>query len=374
MHVTIIGSGNTGHLYAGLFSAIDGTIIKILTRKAEEYNKNAQSEGICVFKPDGSTVFGKPDLVTSSVSAAASDADLIVITVPAHARAQTLKDLKPHLPLHKKVLIGAIPGFGGFNIIANDILGDMDNVVIWGLKDVPYMAYAPLQGISSKMGGPKKELFLATHDKHTNAEKEEVVLAIKKLFPADVSLLQTYLSITLTPGNPIMHPPMLYGLIGPYSEWDGKPFERRPTWWADATQLGTYFIQRCDEEMANIRAACTSQGFDVSDVDRIHPEIVDAYGDQISNPTTLLTTLQTNQAYTDALIPMVKSSDGTGWIPDIHSRVFCEDVPHGLGILIGLGKQFGVETPYMSEIEAWALSMMDLETRTVPPIIDRVAV
>lgn len=43
---------------------------------------------------------------------------MVIITVPAHIRPDLLKKIAPHLPSHKTVFVGAIPGFCGFDWLA----------------------------------------------------------------------------------------------------------------------------------------------------------------------------------------------------------------------------------------------------------------
>lgn len=367
--VTIIGAGNTGHLYAGLFSTYPHVQTTLLTRKAQAVKDGLGSQGIRVQLPDGTDTYGTPHLVTSDAKEAVQDADVVILTVPVHVRGKALSDIEAGLPRDKPVYVGAIPGFSGFDLMADDILGHLPNVVIWGLKDVPYMAYAPVPGVSSVMGGPKETLYLATHDKHGAKEQEGAREVLGKLFPAPIELMSSYLSITLTPGNPIMHPTILYGLIGPWSQWDGKPFQNRIKWWSEASELGSYFLSICDAEMSMLRNEYTRRGKELSHVYDIHKEIVDAYGSQIVDPRTLMSTLRTNKAYDGAYIPMVRADDNSGWVVDVTSRAFCEDVPFGLSLLVGLGVSLGVKTPMMAEIEAWALSVMQPEHRSVTPVL-----
>lgn len=373
INVTIIGSGNTGHLYAGLLSSYAHVKATLFTRKADAVKAGLTEKGIRVDLPNGEGIHGVPHLVTNDAREAVADADIVILTVPVHVRGKALADIAPNLPRDKPVYVGAIPGFSGFDLMADDIVGHLPNVVIWGLKDVPYMAYAPVPGVSSVMGGPKETLFLATHDKHDAQQQEGAHAALEKLFPAPIEMMSSYLSITLTPGNPIMHPTILYALIGPWSQWDGKPFKNRIQWWTEASELGSYFLSVCDAEMTMLRNEFTRRGKNLSGVYDIHKEIVDAYGDQIADPRTLMSTLKTNKAYDGAYIPMVRAKDDSGWLVDVTSRAFCEDVPFGLSLLVGLGVSLGVKTPMMAEIEAWALSVMQPEHRAVTPVLAKMA-
>ena len=77
--------------------------------------------------------------MTASADEACSAADLIIITAPSHVRESVLHSIAPALPRHKQVFVGAIPGFGGFDWMAEKAFGGLSNIVIWGMKDVPIL-------------------------------------------------------------------------------------------------------------------------------------------------------------------------------------------------------------------------------------------
>ncbi len=74
--------------------------------------------------PDGSQLRAAPDQVSTDASVVVDDADIVIITVPAHARPLTLHAIAPHLSSSKPVYVGAIPGFCGFDWLAEATLGD----------------------------------------------------------------------------------------------------------------------------------------------------------------------------------------------------------------------------------------------------------
>lgn len=91
--------------------------------------------------------------MTASADEACSAADLIIITAPSHVRESVLHSIAPALPRHKQVFVGAIPGFGGFDWMAEKAFGGLSNIVIWGMKDVPHIAFDLVHGKSVRMGG-----------------------------------------------------------------------------------------------------------------------------------------------------------------------------------------------------------------------------
>lgn len=358
LNVVVCGGGRTGHLNATLFKQAEGVHVSLLSRNAEAIRSHMPETGIEASLPDGRKVRGRLDRISDDPAIVMADADVVILTVPAHVRSDLLALLRPHLPTDRTVHIGAIPGFCGFDWLAEKVFAGHDNVVIWGMKDVPYTAYAPQPGVSVVMGGAKKTLHVATHDRHDRDTGLALRALLQRLYPAPVELLGSYLEITLTPGNPIMHSSVLYGLIGPYSQWDRKPFTSEIYWWKECPELGAYFLQRSDEENQELcRGLEKVIGSDLSSIHPIKDEIIDAYGDQIEDPRTLLTVLRTNRAYLGK-VPLVPVEGNAGYLVDIDSRAFQEDVPYGLSLLVEMGRRIGVAIPHIETIFSWCVSHM----------------
>ena len=357
LNVTICGGGRTGHLNAVLFSRQPGVRVSWLTSNPAVVGGAAG--GIVARLPDGSALPGEPAQVGTDPASAVRHADVVVITVPADARPAVLRAIGPHLRRDRPVYVGAIPGFCGFDWLAADILANRPNAVIWGLKDVPHTAFDLVPGRSVRMGGAKQRLHAATHRRESREARAELAAHLGRLFEAPVEMLQDYLEITLTPGNPIMHGAVVYGLVGPYGQWRDRTLPEDFCWWTDCPELGAYFLERCDaENQALRRAAAGHFGIDLSSVKPLGTEIIEAYGDQIADPATMLTILRTNRAYAGIRAPLVHDPAAGGFVLDRTSRTFREDVVYGLGLLVRMAAGLSVAAPYLDEIHRWALGYM----------------
>lgn len=108
-------------------------------------------------------------------------------------------------------------------------------------------------GRSVTLLGPKTDLYLGFAD-YDSSIAESVRAMIQRLSSnIPTHLLDTFLTITLTPGNPIMHPSIMYGAFGPHSQWDGKPIAEKPLFYEECSELSAYFLQRCDDEVQLIK-------------------------------------------------------------------------------------------------------------------------
>lgn len=356
MRVAIYGAGRTGHLNAVLFKQNPNIHLSVLTENDTLAARWAENPAPWqAFLPDGQALFGRPDYVGNNPDDALGDADLILITQPAHARSAVLQRIAGSLSSTKQVFIGASPGFCGFDWLAANALGARDNVVIWGLKDVPHIAYDLVAGQSVRMGGAKAHLYIGLHRRETAQSAAMLQTMLRALYNAPVTLLQDYLEITLTPGNALMHPAVLYGLLGPGAPWEHRPFSEPLCWWSDCPEEGAQLLELLDaENQAICRAIERKTGLDLSSVKPLRQELIEAYGDQIADNGTMYALLRTNSAYAGIQLPLIPNRQGQGWLIDLESRAFHEDVACGQALLVKIAERLGVPVPAISKTYAWA--------------------
>lgn len=361
LHVVICGGGRTGHLAAVLFKQNPGVRVSLLTSRREVISNYRRSEdGIRAWMPDDTTCAARLDVVTSEPAEALADADVVILTVPAHVRPALLNTIALRLPSDKPVFVGAIPGFCGFDWLAERALAARPHVVIWGMKDVAHTAFDLQPGVSVRMGGAKRTLYVGTHRRETPASRMVLLTHLKRLYASPVELLDDFLEITLTPGNPIMHSSVNYGLIGPYGQWHGRTFSTPLCWWTECPELGAYFLERSDEESRMLCKAVERRlGIDLSSIKPLKQEIIEAYGDQIRDAGTMLSVLRTNQAYAAIEAPLVPTADRCGYVIDKQSRAFHEDVAYGLALLVEMARRLEIRLPHIEEIFHWNVAYMD---------------
>lgn len=356
MKVTICGAGRTGHLNAVLFKQKPDVEVSVLTGDTAVARRWADGGGLWqALTRDGQTLNARPDHVGTDPGKALENADLVIITQPAQARPALLSRIAEHLPRDRNVHVGAIPGFCGFDWLAAKALRARDNAVIWGMKDVPHIAYDLEAGERVRMGGAKAELFVALHRRESAASAAALVTMLNRLYDAPVTLLQDYLEITLTPGNALMHPAVLYALIGPGGPFERRPFERPLCWWSDCPKAGAELLEACDAENQALRQASEARlGIDLSSVKPLRQELIEAYGDQIGDDRTMYTLLRTNRAYAGILAPLIPNPQGPGLVIDRESRAFHEDIAFGQALLVTIAERLGVSVPAITRTYQWA--------------------
>ncbi|GGB04029.1 hypothetical protein GCM10011491_35190 [Brucella endophytica] len=358
MKVTICGAGRTGHLNAVLFKQKPDVAVSVLTGDDAVAGRWADGDGHWqAIIRDGGILSARPDHVGTDPRKALENSDLVLVTQPAHARAALLSRIAPHLPQDRSVYVGAIPGFCGFDWLAAKVLRGRDNVVIWGMKDVPHIAFDLVAGERVRMGGAKAELFVALHRRENAANGAALLGMLNRLYDASVTLLQDYLEITLTPGNALMHPAVLYALAGPGAPFEKKPFDQPLCWWSDCPLAGAELLEACDAESQAIRRASEARlGVDLSSVKPLRQELVEAYGDQIGDARTMYTLLRTNRAYADIRAPLIPNPQGPGLVIDRDSRAFHEDIAFGQALLVTMAQRLDVPVPAIASTYRWACS------------------
>lgn len=359
LRIVICGGGRTGHLNAILFKQLADVEVRLLTHNRDIVARYQAGNDLTALLPDGGTLSARLDGVSCHAGDVLHDADIVVMTQPAHVRLAALQEMVDFLPTDKKVFLGAIPGFCGFDWLAENVLEGRDNIVIWGMKDVPHTAFDLTPGQSVRMGGAKSVLHIALHDRENTGDGVILQQYLQRLYQCPVELLQSFLEITLTPGNPIMHSSVIYGLIGPYGQWHERAFDEPLCWWSDCPEIGAYFLERCDaESQALCRKIARDLEVDLSSVRPLKHEIADAYGSQIRDARTMWSVLTTNRAYDGIQAPLVADESGTGWVMDRQSRAFHEDVAFGLALLVEMGRRMAVPLPHIQEIFSWCVNHM----------------
>jgi len=95
---------------------------------------------------------------------------------------------------------------------------------------------------------------------------------------------------------------------------------------------------------------------DMSSVISIHDWYLKTYASDITDGSSLKSSLMTNYAYRGLTHPCVKTDEG--YLPDFKHRYMTEDIPFGLAVLRGIGEAAGVATPHIDAVLTWAQEKM----------------
>ncbi|CAM9320232.1 unnamed protein product, partial [Chrysoparadoxa australica] len=284
---------------------------------------------------------------------------------PANAHPSLLAAIAPHV--EDGVTVGTLFGQGGFDWAATHAFGkNFKKVkVLFGLLNIPWICKTTKYGHSSRIIGPKKQLYAATYPVelvHQVADK------ITALFDIECLTLPNFLNLTLTPSNQIIHPARYFGI---FRDWDGQRTYTRQelkarngdTLYDNFDAISSETLATLDNELQQVRAALVKRvpQLDLSYVLPITERIVLQYGEQVKDKSSLQTIFCSNLGYRGCATPVDEISTGQVQ-PAVNSRLFWEDIPYGLCILKGMAEILGnFPTPAINSMIRWHQQYMGIE-------------
>ena len=145
--------------------------------------------------------------------------------------------------------------------------------------------------------------------------------------------LPNYLSVTLTPSNPILHTARLRTLFADYEE--GKVYSRNPLFYGEWDDASSDLLIKCDEELQSLIKI-----MDKLDLHEVRSLKVHYESDSVEAITKKLCSIKSLHN----LASPMKKVEG-GWVPDFQFRYFTTDFPYGLAIIEELAEILDCDVP-----------------------------
>lgn len=328
MKITVIGGGNIGTLMAAEFSN-KGHDTVIYTSKPDMWGNI-----ITVYDKSDNILFEADNFfVTDNLEEAVKDSEIIFVTLPAQMFADFSKKITPYLKKGQK--LGIVPGSGGAEFAFKEVIEK--GVTLFGFQRVHSISRLKEYGHSVYMLGRKDELQIAAIPiRETNSTAK----ITEDLFDMPCVCLPNYLSVTLTPSNPILHTTRLYSLFRDY--YNGLIYPKKILFYEEWNDFSSQMLIACDEELQKVCAAIPMNLEKVISL-KLHYES--------STPQEMTRKICNIPAFKGIFTPMVET-DG-GWIPDFSSRYFTADFSFGLKIIYDIAKLFQIETPNIDKVWNW---------------------
>ena len=328
MKMTVIGGGNVGTLIAAEMANL-GHIVTVYTSNPKRWKRK-----ISVFDAnDRLLMTGNLSDVTNCMEKAVKDAQIVWITFPSQLFGRLSEQLFPYVSNGQK--IGIIPGSGGAEFAFQKLLEK--GCILFGLQRVHSIARVKNYGESVYMLGRKSKLYVGTNP---HKESGKISEELENLFNISCDPLPNYLSVTLTPSNPILHTTRLYAMFRDYTDTTvyGKKFLFYEEW----DLLSSEMLIACDKELQNL---CSVIPLDLSAVQSLR-----AYYES-DNPYAMTKKISSITAFQGIESPMI--SYHGGWIPDFSSRYFTADFSFGLKIIKDIADLFDVLIPNIDTVWNW---------------------
>eukprot|EP00812_Abedinium_dasypus_P009256 NODE_295_length_1694_cov_293.819402.p1 GENE.NODE_295_length_1694_cov_293.819402~~NODE_295_length_1694_cov_293.819402.p1 ORF type:complete len:520 (+),score=126.10 NODE_295_length_1694_cov_293.819402:3-1562(+) len=353
--VCVAGAGNAAHAFIPYFSSRGFEVTVFANFKDEAERLEAaikENGGIEVLdRCDPSNVRrykGTPSRVSKNAADTVPQADYIICALPSFAIPDVLKGVKPHLK--QGAIIYIMPGQGGVDFVAKEVLGDelrAGRVSVAGMMPMPLNCRILEFGKNVELAALKAVYDLAsvpTKDAPRCAEALSLLLAGRR-----VNAIGNYVGIALHLGNPSVHPGRLYSLFGDYEE--GKVYPENPLFYEGWDNTSSEWGQKISDERLKIwetickKVPGTGEPGQLPDLKTYLEQI---YAGQVADGSTLASVIRTCDGFKGFRCPM-KQVEG-GWIPDFTNRYFVEDLPEGFAMYKGIADLAGVETPTIDRI------------------------
>lgn len=362
--VCIIGGGNAAHVLAALLphQGYETRMFCPFKDQADQINAGIlEQDGFmhADFAPHNQPsglIKGKPLLVSKNAEDVIPPSDVLLLPLPSFTYASTLTDIKPYL--HEGQTLCVTPGQGGFDWIAEDILGSdlLGKITVVGLMPMPFNCRVSEFGKHVKVQELKKHYSIGVIPASAFDKSK---LMIEDMFGGSVlpAGKGSFLECSMFPINAIIHPSRLFTLLSSWEE--GKVLDENPLFYEDFTPEGAKYMDETNKELIEIGKNLTAKGVPV-DIPHIFDWLACYVYDE-PKESTLQRFFQTNDAYKGFRCPLIPAPGGQGFVPDFTNRYFTEDIPCGLCLYKGLADIAQVETPKMDEIITYCQKYMKKE-------------
>lgn len=334
--ITVVGGGNVGTLIAGEFCR-KGHQVTIYTRDQSKW-----SDTITVYnKDDDSKYTVKPYKITSDIPSSLYESELIFITLPSVATKEYIEKSEKYIK--PGAWICFYPGTGGIEFLSSNLLNK--GCVIFGTQRICSVARLKEYGKSVTTAGKRKQIFLGAIPKSYTDRASKL---FSELFDIETISLPNYLNVTLTPSNPILHPSRLYNIFKNYI--DGLTYDKVPLFyehWDDATSKT---LIKLDNELHEMLKKIN---LDTSYV----KSLLEHY--ESTDYKSLTKKIKSIESLKGLTTPCVLKENG--YIPDLNSRYFTADFPHGLIIIKSFAMILGQKTPGIDSVIDWYQKIINKE-------------
>lgn len=351
--VCIIGGGNAAHALAALLphQGYETRMFCPFKDQADRINAGLlEQDGFMHAdfaahnEPNG-RIKGGPLLVSKDAKDVIPSSDVLMMPLPSFTYTSTLNDIKPYL--HEGQTLCVTPGQGGFDWIAEDILGTdlLSKITVVGLMPMPFNCRVTDFGKHVHVQELKKHYSMGVIPASAYDTSKQMIEDIfgGSVLPAGEG---TFLECSMFPINAIIHPSRLFTLLSSWKE--GETLDENPLFYEDFTPEGAKCMDETNKELIEIGKRLTAKGCPV-DI----PHIFDWLGCYVygePSESNIQRFFQTNDAYKGFRCPLIPAKSGKGFVPDFENRYFTEDIPCGLCLYKGLADIAEVDTPKIDEI------------------------
>lgn len=327
--VGICGGGNLAHAMAS-WLASRGVRVNILTRRPKQWNHEILStfpDGTFHCSPLGE-VGNNPEIL--------SQCELVFVAVPRFCVREICFHIKPFLNKGQGIVI--VPG-------TPDLL-EMGKEAFWnsfvnlmGLHKVPLICRTKKYGCHVEIFGSRSCNRIWTASENSSSRWINI---LEELFDTPLKRLSSAWPFLLTNSNPLLHPSRCMSLFRNYRR--GVFYDRQFLFYEEWTQEASELYLQADLELLALCEHCPGM-----EVGKDIIPVLDYY--ESRNAKELTRKLCSIHAFKGIKAPMILQL--RGWIPDLNSRYFTEDIPFGTAPICRLANKLNVPVPTLNSFVKW---------------------
>ncbi|MEM9555279.1 MAG: NAD/NADP octopine/nopaline dehydrogenase family protein [Acidobacteriota bacterium] len=352
--VTIVGGGASAHVLVP-FLAGAGHRVQVLTRRPDDWSDSIELQLQSVDSELLETFHGRIDVVSNDPAAVIPTSDVIVLCMPVCAYRKALHQLAPHLRRDGEVFVGTIYGQAGFHWMVDEIATahDLDHLTTFAVGLIPWICRVIDYGRVGVTYGAKEVNVAAVSPRDRFEALDEIFLhPICAQFLGRGAFVQSdsFLSLTLSVDNQIIHPSRCYGLF----QSDGGRWPNRdaiPYFYRDFDELSADIMRDLDADYSLVREGLRAR-FPERDFEHMLDYLsLERLSYQSAN-TDIRESFTTSKTL-GAIKPPVKQLEDGDWVIDTDHRFFTDDISYGVCIAKWMAEQMALETPTMDAIIGW---------------------
>jgi len=353
--VTIVGDGASAHVLIPFLSGA-GHRVQVLANRPEDWSEENELQLQSVDGDLLKTFKGRAHLVSNDPSDLIPTSDVVVLCMPVCTYRPLLAKLAPYFRRDREVFVGTIYGQAGFNWMVDEVTREhgLTNITTFAIGLIPWICRVIEYGRVGVTYGCK-EVNIAAVSPHDRFEALDEIflhnicerwLGTGAFRPSD-----SFLSLTLSVDNQIIHPARCLGLYRRYGgRWSRA--EEIPYFYRDFDALSTDLLRDLDNEYSlvrnGIRARFPDHDFTYM-LDYLNLERL-AYQSENICIRESFTTSKT----LGAIKPPTKQLASGDWVIDTEHRFFADDITYGVCIAKWMAEQMDLAVPTMDAIIEWA--------------------
>lgn len=359
--VCIVGDGNAAHVLIPFLGDTHHTV-NLMSLSPDKWESTIRCQWKNMNNEVIKTFVGDINKISSDFEDVIPDADIIFLCLPVHQYRNALGKLAPYINRSKEeVFVGTIYGQAGFNWMVHEIekKHNLTNLVAFSIGLIPWICRAEQYGSLGICYGGKKVNLAAVSPADRFQHLDEI-------FFRDISFTQlgvgsfvqacSFISLTLSVDNQIIHPSRMYGLWkGQGGKW--PTYEDVPFFYREFDDLSADCLKKLDDDYSTVRDAIRKHFPDRTFKYMLNYLDLEQFVYH-SNAQDIKRSFTESQTLGQIKTPVMHLDDGSYMI-DKHCRFFTDDIPYGLLVAKWIAEQLGVKVPFIDEIINWVQELRD---------------